>query len=283
MREKLTITNTNGDTVELSHRPPFLLTKIEGLGDVDADVQMSRAPFQDGATHVDTLLEPRYISIQVSILSDSREDLFAFREHLTNVLNPKYSLTVTYENGWVSRQISAISEHVPKYPADNRGLRYQIALANLVCPSPFWQDINPTNIKLEDYVSGFRFPFHFPVRFATRGDTRLLVNVGHAPAPVKITFRGESINPTITKVGADEFIRVKKTIPQGYALEITTDINERAVRIIAPDGIVTNAMGYIDQKSTFFSLDIGENKLSFITEGGKPDVYVEYRNLYLGV
>lgn len=282
---KLTYTNSQGESIVFSHRPPFILSKFEGLGDVEAEVQRQKSPYQDGSTHTDTILQERFIVLEVTILGNSHDDVSAKREQLSRVLNPKLKGKLVFENGRVTREIEAFSEHVPKFPSggENRGSSYQISLINLVCPNPFWQDINPTNIKLEDFVANFAFPFSFPVSFATRGDTRVLVNTGHVPTPVKVTFVGESINPKITKINTGEFIKVNRTIPAGYSLVITTDFGNKAVEIIAPDGVATNALGYIDLDTTFFSLDVGENQLSFITEGGQPDVYIEYKNLFVGV
>lgn len=281
--QKITYTNSRGDSIVLSHRAPFLLSKIDGLGDVEANVQMQKSPFQDGSTHVDTLLEPRYLSLQVSIVGKGREDVSAKREQLARVFNPKLSGTIVYENGRVSREIKAVPEHVPKYPSDDRGLTYQISLVNLVCPNPYWQDIDPTTTKMEDFVSNFHFPFSFPVVFSIRGDKRAFENVGDAPAPVRITFRGNSVNPRITNLTTGEFVQVNRTIPEGFSLVITTGFNDKAVRISGPDGTSTSAMGYIDLNSSFFCLQVGENNLSFTTDGGKPEVYIEYRNLYLSV
>ncbi|MET3658171.1 phage tail family protein [Sporosarcina psychrophila] len=281
--QKITYTNSRGDSIVLSHRAPFLLSKIDGLGDVDATVQMQKSPFQDGSTHVDTLLEPRFLSLQVSIIGRGREDVSAKREELARVFNPKLSGVILFENGRVSREIKAHPEHVPKYPSDDRGLTYQIALVNLVCPNPYWQDINPINIKLQDFVGNFFFPISFPASFSIRGDEKNLFNEGHAPTPIKVTFRGEAVNPMITKVSTGEFIRINRTIPAEHSLVITTDFDYRTVRIVDPYGNEKNAMGYIDLDGTFFSLDVGENNLKFITSGGNPEVFIEYRNLYLGV
>ena len=281
--QKITYTNSRGDSIVLSHRAPFLLSKIDGLGDVDANVQMQKSPFQDGSTHVDTLLEPRFLSMQVSIVGKGREDVSAKREELARVFNPKLSGVVLFENGRVSREIKAVPEHVPKYPSDDRGLTYQIALVNLVCPNPYWQDINPINVKLQDFVGNFFFPISFPASFSIRGDEKNLLNEGHAPTPIKVTFRGEAVNPMITKVSTGEFIRINRTIPAEHSLVITTDFDYRTVRIVDPYGNEKNAMGYIDLDGTFFSLDVGENNLKFITSGGNPEVFIEYRNLYLGV
>lgn len=281
--QKLIYTNSLGESVELSHRPPFLLTSIDGLGDVDANIQMQKSPYQDGSTYVDSLLQERFISLQVSIIGKSKENVSALRERLGRVFNPKLAGLIIYDNGRVRRQIYAYSEHVPKYPSGERIGRTQVCSINLVCPNPFWSEEHPTNIKLEDFVANFSFPFSFPVSFSIRGDSKVLVNNGHVPTPVEITFRGESVNPKVTKNSTGEFIRINRPIPIGHSLVITTGFNEKAVRIVDPYGNEMNAMGYIDLNSTFFSLDVGDNQLSFITEGGNPDVFIEYKNLYLGV
>ena len=115
--QKLIYTNSLGESVELSNRPPFLLSSIDGLGDVDADTQRQKSPYQDGSTYVDTLLQERFISLQVSIIGKSREDVSALREQLARVFNPKLAGLITYDNGRVRRQIYAYSEHIPKYPS----------------------------------------------------------------------------------------------------------------------------------------------------------------------
>lgn len=280
--QKLTYINSQGESIVFSHRPPFLLSKIEGLGDVDAEVQRQKSPFQDGSTHIDTLLNERFLPLEISILGKGREDISAKREQLSRVLNPKLEGMLIYENGRVVREIKAYSEHVPKFPTD-RGQNYQISLVSLICPTPFWQDINPEYIKLEDFISNFHFSFHFPVRFASRGDSKNLMNNGDVPTPIKVTFKGEAVNPKITNLTTGEFIKVNRSIPAGYRLVINTEFGNKTVEIVAPDGVATNALGYIDLDSSFFELQVGENKFSFITDGGKPEVYVEYKHRYLGV
>ena len=274
--------NSTGESITLSSKP-YRLVNLDGLGGSDSDVQMQKSPFQDGATYIDTLLEPRYIEAEIVIFSD---DIYRRRSEMSRILNPKTGLGILrygHKNGM--KEIVAKPETAPIFPSgsNNRANSFQRALVDFVCPNPFWRDINPTNIKLEDFVGNFSFPFSFPVNFAIRGDTRTLMNEGHVATPVTVTFVGEAVNPMITKLGTSEFIRVNRTIPSGYQLVITTEFNNKSVKIVAPDGVETNAMGYIDLESTFFSLDVGENRLSFITEGGQPEVYVEYRNWYVGV
>lgn len=284
--EQFTFMGPTGQRIEFGNSAPFILLSHDGVGGAPATIQMQKSPYQDGQTYIDTLLEIRPIALQILIKADNQSELSTLRAKLINALNPKGGpRSLRYKVGEHEKEIFAAVEHAPVFASggDNRGATFQVALINFICPDPCWRDINPTNIKLEDFVANFSFPFSFPVRFAIRGDTRTLVNAGHVPTPVKITFRGESINPKITKIDTGEFVKINRTIPAGYSLVITTGFNDKSVRIIAPDGVETNAMGYIDLNSTFFALDVGDNQLSFITDGGQPDVYIEYRNLYLGV
>lgn len=279
-------TSSNGQTIEL-YGAPFHLYFFEGIGDVEANIQMQKSPYQDGSTPVDATLNERHIAIELKIRGKNEEDLANKKRQLSSAFNPKSGLGLLRCQSTIDnvKEIYAMSENIPFYPdgPTNRGKDFQKALINLIAPNPYWQDIYPTNIKLEDFVSNFRFPFHFPVKFATRGDSRDIINNGDVPTSVQVTFSGEAVNPKITNLTTGEFIKVNRSIPDGYKLIIDTSFGNKRVDIVAPDGVKTNAFHYIDLDSTFFQLDVGENKLTFITEGGQPDVYVEYRNRYLGV
>lgn len=286
MIEKVTFTNSRRQSIELSNRRPFLLQSVEGKADVGADIQTQKAPYQDGSSYIDSLLQPRSIALNVSILAYSQEGLIQQRQLLASVFNPKLEPgKLVYSKGNVQREIKAVVENVPVFAvgSENNGMRYQRTIINLLCPSPFWEDIASENYKLEDFVGNFRFKFRFPVRFATRGDSRILLNKGDVPTPIVVEFRGASVNPKITNVTTGEFIKVNRTIPPGYKLVLDTSFGNKRVEIVAPDGVVENAFHYIDLESTFFSLDVGETKFGFITEGGNPEVYVEYKHRYLSV
>ncbi|MEA0563484.1 phage tail family protein [Lysinibacillus irui] len=286
MIEKVTFTNSRGQSIELSNRRPFLLQSVEGKADVGADIQTQKAPYQDGSSYIDSLLQPRSIALNVSILAYSQEGLIQQRQLLASIFNPKLGPgKLIYSKGNVQREIKAVVENVPVFAvgSENNGMRFQRTIINLLCPSPFWEDINSENYKLEDFVSNFRFLFHFPVRFATRGDSKSLINKGDVPTPIKVEFRGPVTNPRITNLTTGEFIKVNREIPTGYKLILDTSFGNKRVEIVGPDGIVQNAFHYIDLASTFFSLDVGENRFSFITDSGSPEVYVEYQHRYLSV
>lgn len=286
MAEKITYTNARGQSIELSNRRPFLLQSVEGKGDVEAEIQMQSAPYQDGSTLIDALLQPRSLVLQVAILDNDREKVIKLRQQLASIFNPKLGEgRLIYSNGETTREINAVAENVPVFPvgSENKGLRYQRALINLLCPSPFWQDIAEENYKLEDFVGSFKFPFHLPTRFSKRGDSKVLINRGDVPTPIQVEFRGPVNNPVITNHTTGEFIKINREIPTGYKLILDTAFGEKRVDIVAPDGTITKGFHYIDLKSTFFNLDVGDNRIGFVAEGGSPEVYVKYKHRYLSV
>jgi hypothetical protein len=286
MVNELTFTNSQGKEIVFTNHAPYILAKLQGMGNVDGIIQLQKAPFQDGSTLIDSILSERLITFEVGISVSNPQELSMKRTELASILNPRLGKgTLRYKSTMGTKEIVAVSDHVPTFPGgtENRGKCIQKAMVSLLCPSPYWMDISPTNIKLEDFVANFRFPFHFPVRFASRGDSRVLLNNGDVPTPIKVTFRGEALNPKITNITTGEFIRVNQQIPEGYSLVINTEFGNKEVKIVAPDGVEENAFHYIDLESTFFMLREGENRFSFITEGGRPEVYVEYKNRFVGV
>lgn len=283
--EKVIFKNSKGQSIELTNRSPFLLESVEGRGGVDANVQMQTAPYQDGATFIDTTLATRTLVLNINLLAKSRDELNNLRNQISSVFNPKLGLgKLTYLNGNVEREIEVVVDGSPAFPVgDAKGKWFQRTAINLIAPDPYWQGTETENYKLEDFVGNFRFSFHFPVRFATRGDSRTLVNKGDVPTPIRVEFRGPVTNPKITNLTTGEFIKVNATIPSGYKLILDTSFGNKRVEIVAPDNIVTNAFHYIDLESTFFNLQVGENKIGFISDSGNPEVYVEYKHRYLSV
>ena len=107
--------------------------------------------------------------------------------------------------------------------------------------------------------------------------------VGDVPSPIRAEFKNESVNPKLTLVNTGEFIKVQTTIADEEKLIINTAYGNKTVEHIAVDGTIENAYHLITLDSSFFSLPIGENQLSFIGESGTPEVYLYWRNYYVGV
>ncbi|MEO7904645.1 MAG: phage tail family protein [Candidatus Saccharimonadales bacterium] len=287
--QKITYTNDRGESVVLTHRAPFILSKIDGLGDVDADMQLQKAPYQDGSTYIDSLLQPRFINMEVSIYGTNRDDISLKRQELGRIFNPKVGGTLLYENGRVKRKVKAYPEHVPKYPSSDRGGRHQISLVNLVCPNPYWQNANESVEQLVTFSGGLTFPLQLPTIFGNQDSTaksRIMVNEGDSPTPIEVIFEGPATSPIrIENETTGEFIEVAQNLLVGEKLWISTAFGKKRVEKISEDGARANAFNYINLESVFFQLLPGNNLMTYDTgeEYEKAPVTIKFYGRYIAV
>jgi len=279
--KKVTITNARGDSVEIS-RTPFFLTKIEGIGDVEANIQTQKAPYQDGSTFIDSTLSERVITIEADILKDFQTN----RQLLSKVLNPKNEIELKYEDKGITRYIKGVPEHVPIFP-DTRGTPTRKAMIGILCPNPYWL----TEEKVDQLVvwkGGLEFPLELPTFFAQQSNNKakILFNDGDVETPIFLTFHGPATAPIkIINVTTGEFIEVNQSLLVGERLEINTAFGQKKVTKVLADGTEVNAFHYISLDSTFFQLIPGNNLLDYSTGADyeRAAVKITWRNRYLSV
>lgn len=287
---KLIFTNSAGEKVELFGRP-YRLSKVEGLGDVGADVQTQKAPYQDGESLIDTVLEPRYMSLELKIYGDDLEDVEVKRRRLANVFNPKLQLgTLRYERGTEVKEIKVVAESVPSFPdgSRNRGDNFQKAIIFLKAPNPYWQSISVTEEPMAAFVPIFEFPsdkyweveedgdLYFEV--STEGEIRTFNLKGDAEAPVRITFHGPSVNPVVRNNTTGEYIKVNRTLSENDVLFI--DTSDATVEINGE-----NVFNWIDLGSTFWKLQLGDNEIQYTADSGKEEasLNIEWQEQFIAV
>lgn len=283
---KLIFTNVKGESIELFGHP-FRLISVSGLGDVEANIQMQKAPYQDGSTYIDAQLQERIISIDLKIEAYSREKLESYRRLLSAVLNPKLGEGVLQYIGESVKEIRAISEHVPYFPdgSSNRGRWFQRATIDLICPDPYWKSEQIVSKPMTAYRGLFRFPLTLPTQFGEEGTTQVFVNDGDVDTPVQIEFRGPATNPRVTNKTTGEFIQINKELEESDKLIVDTTFGNKRVEIIRPDGSVENVFNWVHPFSTFWNLIPGPNEIEYTAESGRTNavVSIKWKNRYLTV
>lgn len=281
--EKLTYTNTRGESIAFDG-PPFHLISVEGLGDVGANVQRQKSPFQDGSTRIGSILEERIIPIEFLIVGDNYSEVSEFRMELAKVLNPKLEEgTLRYENDQVVREIKVSAESVPFYPdgSGNRITNMQKGIVTLVASNPYWRSIAITEEPA--FEPRFRFPIRGPFIMGIQRDQRVINNDGDAPTPIKVEFFGPATNPKIINNTTGEFIRIRQELLEGERMMV--DTLDSTVYFIGVDGTERNVFPWIDLSSTFFELQIGENDIEYTADSDIQGtiVNISYSKLYTAV
>lgn len=284
---KLIFINSRGKSVEL-FSSPYRLIKVEGIGDVEADVQSQKSPYQDGDTFIDSVLEPRFITVELKITGKTNEELSTNRKKLASVFNPKLGLgLLRYVNGNEVKEIMALAEAVPAFPdgSTNRGTTFQKALIQLMAPNPYW--VNPESVSepMTAYIGLFEFPVEFPTQMGEQGSKQVFTNDGDVSTPVQIEFNGPATNPKVSNNTTGEFFKLNRTLADGEKLIVDTTFGNKRVEITDVDGNVTNVLNWMDLDSTFFQLIPGDNEVAYTADSGRDNavVSITWRNRFIGI
>lgn len=291
--ERITFINSKGQSIQLGNDAPFILTKIEGTGAVNVNIQSSKSPYQDGVSYHGNTLEPRSLSIEIMIIAENIEEMMNYRRKLSNIFNPKLDEgTLIYEIGDIKREIKAISELAPVFPnAGDFKDTMQPGLIQLYCPNPFFQDIYET----KEEVAIWRGLFEFPLEIVEEGielgyrEPSLIVNVfnkGDVPCGMRIVFKALAtvVNPSLFNVNTREYFKINKTMQAGEIITVTTHFQNKRVEL-NKNGVTSNAFNWIDLESTFLQLDVGDNLFRYDADEGieNLEVSIYYTPQYLGV
>lgn len=133
---------------------------------------------------------------------------------------------------------------------------------------------------------GMKFLLGLPTKFSVLHNVSRYrcVNTGDVPCAIEAEFSAGALNPVLTNTSTGEYIRIRRDIPSGHSLVITTGFNDKAAYLKnLSTGECTDAMGYLDLNSTFFKFAPGDNWLNFDADEGRQNtrVSVKWRPTYV--
>ncbi|MDQ7095940.1 phage tail family protein [Desulfosporosinus sp. PR] len=287
--QQIVYTNSSGESVTLMPSRPLILQSIEGTGSVKNNIHTSKSPDQDGNTVIGKDLDSRELVINGSIGANTDTDIMNYRRQLVKAFNPKEKGVLTYSYDGGEKAINCEVEDAPVFP--KRDGFYQTFSITLLCPNPFWQDLELLKAEIAAWIGDFSFPLEITEIGIEMGhrEPSLIVNTlnsGDVECGMRVEFKALATltNPSILNVNTQEFIKINKTMVAGEVLTITTHFGAKRVESVL-NGVTTNAFNYIDLDSTFLQLDVGDNLFRYDADINLDnlEVSIYYTPQYLGV
>lgn len=257
---------------------------ITGIESADLEAILTEYAAMDGGYLEAVKVPPRPIGLSFVINDRSRTE--ELRNDLISFFSPKKPGTLTIERGGRKRKIGFCLSERPQFVQDNiisDKLRVNLSL---ICPDPYFQDVNPSVVNFMHPLPLLTFPFNSVAGVGiTAGilvvtDTATLVNDGDVPVGIvcDITASGGTVtNPKITMNG--QYVRVIKTLEIGDTLSIDTNQGRKDIYFNGKSQFI------FDRKSVFFQLPVGENTIVVSADAGIKDAKASftYSFKYLGV
>ena len=274
MNQKIICVSENGVKTEISNNFPFLLEEITGIFETVGEIAKVKSAFGTGTKYVGTSINDRTIQI----LGTCRKG-YANRTRLYNAFPKKQWGTLYYYEDDMIRKINYQVEDVKI--ANNYSHNYfQI---DLLCPNPYFTDVNETIVSLANWKKMFEFPFENEVgetfEFGTKELSLLatIENDSNIEIGMRIVFNanGEVRNPSVTNIITGETLKLNETIDVGEKIEVSTYLNEKNI-YVTKDNITERKNNTLVFGSKFLQIHPGKNQFKFDAEYKSENLELEF-------
>lgn len=235
------------------------------IGDgLSVDIGLSQG-FADIGTTVETKsIAGRYISVTGKLFGDIPEG----KDRLRNACAPLASGRLVFNGQHFARV------HIKDAPSFSAVKNNGLFRMRFYLPFPFYYLINESHYSIGGLQGGFRFPVNYskPHHFGITETDRYknVRNTGDVKVSYKLTIqsRGVCVNPTLTNIQTFAFIKLNGTIETGESVTVYRD-DYNVLRAELSDGnTVTDIISWIDDASTLFDLEPGDNLIAASAESG---------------
>ena len=149
-------------------------------------------------------------------------------------------------------------------------------------PFPYFTTFGESHNLIGGIIPAFRLPVNYsePHRFGIRSADRYtnIVNSGDIRVPFKLILRSEGIctNPTVTNMTSFAFLKINGTLNAGEYITVYRD-NSNVLRVELTQGnVVTDVIDWLDDESSLFELESGDNLISASDEQGGVSLVVSF-------
>lgn len=283
----LKIENAKGSVLELTHNEEnYQVADITGLNPPNANINTSNYANGDGSSFNSSRIPNREIVITVYINGDIQKNRLELYKHFRNKEWCKIYFEDDERNVFIEGYVQAFE--VPRF------VQKQVAQISILCPNPYFKDIDTIVQSISKSIKRFTFPFSInidkPIAFSTielekitniindsESETGLIINV---------LFMGTVNKLEIRNIDTGKNFIIDYEFNKNDKLVINCNRGSKSV-ILTREAVEYNLIPYVRKGATFFQLGIGDNKFSFLADEGANDMLVDinfkYYKVYLGV
>lgn len=235
------------------------------VGDgVSVGIGTSQGFSQIGETVKTQSVSGRTITVKGAVYGNIQERKASMRK----VLAPFSSGRLVFNDEYYAR---VYVKQAPTFsPVKNQG-RFSL---QFFAPFPFFYNVSEKNYSIGNIIPLFSFPVNYsaPHKFGEKGVERYtnIVNSGDVKVPykLKIQTRGASSNIVVANLQTFEFLKINGEIGQGDEISIYRDEENVFRAELERDGETIDIIHWIDESSTLFELNVGDNQISVTDDNG---------------
>ena len=276
----------NGQKLELTQNSEYDVINIEGLNPVGATINTYKIGVADGEHYNSSYVNMRNIVLYI-VPKNKSNDIETNRLALYKYFRPKHKIRLYFQHDSRDVFIDGYVETV-EISLYSQLEQFQISV---ICPQPYFLDISTAQGDFTQIENLFEFPFAIEeegIEFSRFGqiDDIYINNDGEVETGLIISLYafGSASGIELYLNDTQYFKLGDLSLETGDILTINTNKGEKSVTLLR-NGTEINCINYVSKGSTWFTLDIGENKISKIIGSGMESVNIDvsYYIKYIGV
>ena len=277
------VENDRGELLNLSTSPDYTVYRIDGLTPPRATISTSANATMDGSSINNARVEKRNVVIYATINGNVESK----RINLYKYFPVKRMVKLYFTNGTRETVIEGIVELIECNPFSKK----QVVQISIICPQPYFKNVDNFVTNFSDVNNLFEFPFSIPaesIEFSaiTTNIRKSIINNGDVPtgASIELFATGTVVNPVLYNVLKRTHLSLNFTMLPSDKIVINTNVGEKSVTLIR-SGVSTNILGYMVHDSDWFTLESGDNVFTYDAESGNNNLRITFTTalLYSGV
>lgn len=299
--ESVTVTNHNGESLEISNLYPSLpasglyIVAMDGLGAPPANINMTEYAVIDGAMFNSSRARSRNITMTIQPL----RPVEANRHKVYELFPVKKKVRLTFKT---QTRLCYIDGYVESCDANVYSTRGQVAVS-ILCPDPYFRELSTTRSMYYRAAPAFHFPIGTvanppPYELGILSDNYQIINVdydGDADTGVLLYLEmdGQVGDITLTNSVTRETMRINadrvavmtgQSLGIGDAIQISTIPGDKYINLIRA-GESINLISALSRDSDWLTLTVGNNRFAYTAASGKENIVVrvEYATAFVGV
>lgn len=270
----LIVEDKNKNQLQLTGNPAYAITNIDGFDPPEATINTSKNAGADGSLFNSAYANERQITITMVINAPVEQN----RINLYKWFKTKFPVKLIYETESRNVFIEGYVQSIQIGYFEKK----QTAQIVVLCPKPY---LNGSEVNEQIFSSIdplFEFPFSIPAEGIPFSEVLLYVeksilNYGDIVTGVliKINALGEIENPKIFNVETREYMILNTVLYRGDLVEINTRFGEKSI-ILIRNGVESSIVGSLEDGSTWFQLEVGDNVFTLNADSGIENMYTSF-------
>ena len=256
--------NAKSDSLKMGHKQSPISVTLDGIDGIDVDIATSQGFDQIGYSVDNMTVGSRQINLVGKIVNFTPEQLRA----VNNMFLPMSYVRMHFEDRY---WIDTVIKESPIFSYSGVTVKFAVSL---LAPYPYWKSETVSYYKLGGTTGGFNFPVSYaePHNFGLISDILFLncYNAGNTKVDftAEVTVSSGTVTGfTLTNAQNQQFLTVNESMSAGDTVKVYRENNILRVRKIV-EGIEIDVFSALDEDSTLFYMNVGDNVIRAERTGG---------------